>query len=174
MKKQLISRQIDSGFTVIESLVVIILIAVIVAIAFPSWLAFINQQRTRAAQNRALTMLRDAQVNAQREKVNWQVCFWDDGEQVLGSVHRAGNGECQTTNAESIIEGDSKFVGMSSTFATDASGKYRMQFKFDGSVNGIPRSITFTARNTNAAKRCVFVSTILGAMRTATDSDCPN
>lgn len=163
----------NSGFTLIEVLIVTVAIGILSAIAIPTWLGFVNQQRTTSAQNTALTLLRDAQVNAKRERVRWQACFWDDGTQVFASVRRASDSnECQTTNGISLASGDSNAVTFTSTFAQNPPSYYRVQFKYDGSVNGRLGKITFTPRNTVNPKRCVIVSTLLGAMRSEKDSGC--
>ncbi|MEA5516413.1 type II secretion system protein [Nodularia sp. UHCC 0506] len=165
------------GFTLLEVLVGLVLIGILSAIAAPSWLAFVNRQKVNTAQSTALSLLRDAQSNAKREKLNWQVCFWDDGNQVLAATQPVpSNNQCQVTNGQPLIQGDSTAIQFTSTFAEDTSdsGKYRVQFKYDGSVNGQMGRITFTPRNSDVSKRCVFVSTLLGAMRADKDDGCVN
>jgi prepilin-type N-terminal cleavage/methylation domain-containing protein len=171
MKKQFLSEQSEGGFTLIELLVVILMIGVLSAIAIPGWLGFLNRQRVNTAKNTALTLLRDAQANAKRERVLWQACFWDDGNQVLASIQPGIS--CQTTNAKSLITDNPKAIAFTSTFdQIPSTSYYRVQFKYDGSVNGQLGKITFTPRNSSATKGCVFVSTLLGAMRTDKDSGC--
>ncbi|WP_414549615.1 Tfp pilus assembly protein FimT/FimU [Anabaena sp. CCY 0017] len=173
--KFILNNHDTSGFTLLEVLVVIFTIGILSAIAAPSWLGFLNRQKVNTAQSQALSLLRNAQSNAKREKLNWQVCFWDDGNQVLAATQIApSNNQCQATNGQPLIQGDSTAIKFTSTFAQvpSGSGKYRVQFKYDGSVNGQLGRITFTPRNTNVSKRCVFVSTLIGAMRSEKDNGC--
>ncbi|MEH1933555.1 MAG: type II secretion system protein [Nostoc sp.] len=173
MKKQSLSGQSEAGFSLIELLVVILMIGVLSAIAVPSWLGFLNRERVNSAQKTALTLLRDAQANAKRERVMWQACFWDDGNQVLASIQPViSSNACQSTNGKSLITDNPKAITFTSNFTQNPTNYYRAQFKYDGSVNGQLGTITFTPRNSSGTKGCVIVSTILGAMRTDKDSGC--
>ncbi|MBD2242607.1 type II secretion system protein [Nostoc sp. FACHB-888] len=175
MKNQLPSRQSDAGFTLIELLVVIIMVGILSAIAIPGWLGFVNRQRINTSQNTALTLLRDAQAKAKQQRVSWQACFWDDGNQVLASIQPViSSNECQSTNGKSLIADNSKAITFTSTFTQNPPNYYRVQFKYDGSVNGVGElgKITFIPRNSSGTKACIFVSTLLGAMRTDKDSGC--
>ncbi|MBW4642858.1 MAG: prepilin-type N-terminal cleavage/methylation domain-containing protein [Goleter apudmare HA4340-LM2] len=173
MKKRSRLQQSEAGFTLLEMLVVVIMIGVLSAIAVPGWLAFLNQQRLSSARNKALTSLRNAQVNAQRDKLRWQACFRDDGNQVLFSVERVpSDSNCQMTNGESLIENSNSIKILSSTFAQAPSGYYRIRFNHDGSVDGELGKITFAPRNGNAPKSCVIVETLLGSMRSVKDDKC--
>lgn len=173
------------GFTLIEMLVAITIIGVLSAIAIPSWLGFINQQRLNAAQNKTLTVMRDAQVKAKVEKRRWDACFRDNGTQVLWAVSPVLNDtwNCsQATNWDSIIGGGSNNITIDTTNSTmkqNPSGYYRVRFRFDGvldtkdgGANQLGR-IAFSVRDINqGSKRCVFVSTLLGALRADKDDDC--
>lgn len=186
MKKYLFLRQSTSGFTLIEMLVIIAIIGVLSAIAIPSWLGFINQQRLNAAQNKTLTVMRDAQVKAKVEKRRWDACFRDNGTQVLWAVSPVLNDtwNCsQATNWESIIGGGSNSITIDATNSTmkqNPSGYYRVRFRFDGVLDtkngGAPNQlgkVVFSVRDlSEGPKRCVIVSTLLGALRADKDNGC--
>lgn len=65
----------NSGFTMIELLVVIIIVGVLSAIAAPGWLAFTNKQRMNAVNDAALNALREAQRDAKKTKLSYSVSF---------------------------------------------------------------------------------------------------
>jgi type II secretory pathway pseudopilin PulG len=69
------SRKGDGGFTLLEVLVIALIIGILVSIAAPSWLAFINRQRVRTVNDRVLQTLRSAQSEAKRSKRDITVTF---------------------------------------------------------------------------------------------------
>jgi prepilin-type N-terminal cleavage/methylation domain-containing protein len=58
------SSQSQSGFTLIEILVIIIIVAILSAIAAPGWLAFINNRRISTMRGQVADTLRKAQTEA--------------------------------------------------------------------------------------------------------------
>lgn len=58
----------DRGFTLIEMLVTVAMVGVLSAIAIPSWLGFLQQQRLGASTDSVLQSIRAAQVQAKLEK----------------------------------------------------------------------------------------------------------
>lgn len=177
------SKKSNRGYTLIEVLVIVVVVAVISAIAAPSWLGFLTRQRLNAAQAEALAVMRAAQINAKREKRVWEACFWQNSteKKVQWSAHPAPSTNSQfCTNArwQNLIGADNAQVVIDTTSSSkstliDRNNIYRVQFNDKGRVHGQLGKITFTVPNqNNGLKRCVYVSTLLGAMRTDSDRGC--
>jgi prepilin-type N-terminal cleavage/methylation domain-containing protein len=66
------------GFTLIELLVVIVMVAILSAIATPSYLAWANNQRVSSARSQISGALRKAQAQARATKINREVRFKTD------------------------------------------------------------------------------------------------
>lgn len=63
----------DGGFTLIEMIAVVIMIAVLSAIAAPGWLAFVNRQRVSKVNDVVLSSLQEAQREAKRTKYSYSL-----------------------------------------------------------------------------------------------------
>lgn len=177
----------NSGFTLLETLVTVIIVGILAAIAAPSWVTFTDTRRLNAAQDRLFYTIQEAQSNAKRDKITWEACFRNDGTRVLYAVHpRVANTtwNCtQATNWQPIIDEGSQFITINSTYSTlreNPTGYYRVRFRFDGALDtqdggagNQQGRITLTARNGgNNPKRCIWVSTLLGTLRSAQDDKC--
>jgi len=178
--KPSILKQSQSGFTLIETMFVLVLVGILSAIAVPSYLGLLNRQRLNNAQEQVLTAMQTAQASAKREKRAWETCFRDDGTKVLWSAHNISESNASScsnaTNWEMLIGENSKTIAISTTntnLDNSQAGYYRRQFEYDGSVNPPLGKITLIVRNQSTGiKRCIIVSTILGALRTDKDAGC--
>lgn len=195
------SRQSTAGYTMIEIIVVVVIIGILSAIVGPSWLGFLTRQRLSSAQGQALTVMRDAQVNAKRDKRIWEVCFRQnsDNNSVQYSVHpmrTGGAADCANASWQNLT-GEANKIGI---LPQGAALPYKVQFDYTGLIvdnQRVPNSnrlapvptlpdgsteigrITFASRSGNAlntagSRRCIYVSTLIGAMRTAQDDNCTN
>jgi prepilin-type N-terminal cleavage/methylation domain-containing protein len=164
MKNPLLQRRSTAGFTLPEVLVVVIMIAVLFAIASPSWLSLVNRQRSAAARDQILQGIRLAQNEAVRTRREQTVTF-----------NTAANPPTITVRGvtESLGRGNIR-PGMLSLEAPVTT----ITFDADGNVkDGITPPVRFTVRapaNTGK-RRCVIIQTILGATRSAEDGEplCP-
>lgn len=179
MNKYCLSKQPVAGFTLLEVLTTVALIGIISAIAIPSFAGLINRQRLNNAQEQVFTIMRNAQANAKRERRTWTACFRDDGTRVLSSLNRlpSSTWTCATaTNWQPLLGADSKLIAINvpnTSIDPSPATYYPVQFEYNGSIKPPLRRITLNIRNeTNGIKRCVFLSTVLGALRSDRDAAC--
>lgn len=72
----------NAGFTLIEVMFVMFVMGILAAIAAPSWISFTNRQRVNAANDAVLSALQDAQRQAKRNKLRYNVSFISVQDQV--------------------------------------------------------------------------------------------
>lgn len=176
-------KQQEAGFTLMEMIVVVILVAILAAIAAPSFITMLNRQRLGDAQAEAMSAIREAQAKARQQKRNWQACFQDDGTQVRWFVSPGSANTCAINPGSwnSLIGTDSKIIQIDSAYSNINGGFYSVAFLPNGWVDLTTppddstdvNKITFKLRNQDGgSKRCVYVATLLGAVRTASNDDC--
>ncbi len=162
----------NSGFTLLEILVVVVAIAILSAIAIPSWLSFVQMRRLNSAQSQVYTAMQKAKSQATKEKLTWQASFRENSDGVVQwAVHPSTVttiSEAQWNNLESGVHLDPD------TSLQRSNGVRRVRFDFKGNVTPPLGNVTLNTDNTGDAKRCVYVSTILGAMRTGKEHPTPN
>lgn len=173
-------KQSNSGFTLIEMIVVIMIVAILAAIAAPSWIAFVDARRLSVAQDQVYFAMRAAQSNAKRDKITWQASFREHNGVVQSAVYPA-NSDPTTAVWQSlepairIVDEDINPNDLDDTtlYFDDLNSLWKIQFNYKGNPNGRLGRITLSTRN-GQAKSCVIVSTLLGAMRTARNEHCSN
>ena len=65
----------NSGFTLVEVLVVMLLVGILSAIASPAWIGFVNRQKVNKANDAVLAALQEAQRQAKKTKLSYSVSF---------------------------------------------------------------------------------------------------
>lgn len=165
-------QQQNQGFTILELMVVVLIIGILAGIVAPGWISFTNRQSLRTANDRVYNVLRRAQSEAKLSKETWQASFRNEDRVAQWAVH-----------PEDIDPEDAKWNDLDSRvqidddettfFHSSSTGIWKMKFNYKGLPNGF-RRITLSLRSGGTAKRCVFISTLLGAMRKAKENPTPD
>ncbi len=161
----------SSGFTLLEVLVVIAAIGILSASAAPSWLAFINTRRLNSASDQVHLALLSAKREAQKAKTTWQFSLREKEDIVQWAVHpeRVNPNNANWNSLDSNVVLDQE----TTLFQPKSSQVRHIKFDYRGTVKPPLGRITLSSQNGGKAKRCVYISTILGAIRTAKERDKP-
>jgi len=149
------------------------MIGILAAIAAPSWTQFLNRQRLNTAQNQVYRAMQEAKSTAKKEKVTWQASFRENlvnGKSVVQwSVHRASQSPATAIwqNLPIGVRLDQE------TTLLQSDGVRLIRFNDYGSTVSQLGRLTLSNQSGGKAKRCVFVSTLLGALRTAKENPKP-
>lgn len=179
-------HQSNSGFTLIEILVVVLMIGVLSVIVAPSWLGFVDVRRLNTAQDQVYRAMREAQSNATRDKINWQASFRENNGVVQWAVHPADSTQFIPTNVNwnnldqniqvykaKNAQNECETTLEQQTPSCPASSPWRVQFDYKGQPSEL-RQITLTSKNGGQTRRCVYIYTILGVMETGKDHPTAN
>ncbi|MFM7363045.1 MAG: Tfp pilus assembly protein FimT/FimU [Cuspidothrix sp.] len=160
----------SDGFTLLEMLVVVSMIGILSAIVAPSWQNAIYLRTLSVAQDQVYQAMRQAQNQAKKEKLTWHTSFRESGSVVQVAVHPATiePAKANWNNLDPSIQLDEE-----STLQL-SNGVRRVQFDRLGSVKLPLGRITLAHKSGGKAKRCVFVSTVIGAIRTAKENPTPD
>ncbi len=160
----------NKGFTLIELLVTIMMVGILSAIAVPSWLSFVQVRRLNIAQDQVYRSIREAQSNAKKNKLPWQASFRSANNLVQWAVHPT---TVSLANASWNNLDNSVQIDLKETTGENSDGSWQAEFDYRGNVTLPLKRITLSVRDGGSAKRCVIVSTILGALRTAKEHPTP-
>ncbi|MBW4622471.1 MAG: prepilin-type N-terminal cleavage/methylation domain-containing protein [Cyanosarcina radialis HA8281-LM2] len=146
----------DSGFTLIETVVVVIFIGIISAIAAPSFLSSYNRTKLDDTLNDLQGALQESQRESMRRSRSCDV--------TINTSTRKITGTCLTTGDRSW---DSS-IAIASSITSPAT----ITFSFKGNTASSATFVIYNVGNTtNPDKRCLTISEGLGIVRTGVYSD---
>ena len=195
-------NQPDGGFTLIETMIVLVMVGILSAIAAPSWINFINQRRVNAANDAVSRMLQDAQREAKNQKLSYSVSFKTDNTNQLPNfaIHRADVTDSTKWQWQSLVK-NLEIKSGQVILGTNLSGEntanssltygsttaQTITFDYNGNLltstnpnlgnRGLIISVAQlqSANSTqvnNSSRRCVKVTTLLGALQIGKAEEC--
>ncbi|WP_414572282.1 Tfp pilus assembly protein FimT/FimU [Nostoc sp. CCY 9925] len=193
---KILNNRSSSGFTILETLVIIVLIGILAALGIPNWMTFVATRQLNTAQNEVYYAMRQGQREAIKQKLAWQASFRIQDGVVQWTVHQAQTGQFISDavknnsnlwhNLESnvrIDEEENNKGKKETTLRKQTSQQmWRVVFNYQGCpiyevgdecINTSLRTlgqITLYSQNAGKARRCVYVSTILGAIKTGKEN----
>lgn len=163
-------RRVRNGFTLLEMLVAIFIIGLLAAMIAPGWLGYSERNRLTVGRDKIYSALRDTQVKAQSRGVGWQFSLRERDNRIEWTNHPRS---VSPSSAQwEVLESSSIRIDDETTFAT-SSGIYYVRFDDEGNVQYRLGRITLSSRKNPRIKRCVIVSTIVGAMRKSQEQATP-
>ena len=145
----LIVRRNSQGFTLIETLIIVIIIGILSAIAAPSFLSMFNKNKV----NNALVQVRGTLQEAQREAMRKSNRCTVTLDTTLNKV----TADCIVTGDRTLADG----VGIQ----TNNSGQ-PITFGIRGNTTGSKTIVVFANDGSTSQKRCIVTSLGIGIMRT--------
>jgi type II secretory pathway pseudopilin PulG len=177
-----------AGFTMLETVIILLIIGIFSAIVAPSWLMFINNLRLKVSLDRAYWAMELARSNAKRDKISWQASFKEVGKNVQVAVHPADIPPAkvpanQWKNLEPQIQIDPEETTVlpvnENNEEKEKSTIRRVMFNYRGcpvsrsyhdcTQTSIRAQGTLTLYHPNLrnSQRCIIISTLLGHKRTS-------
>jgi prepilin-type N-terminal cleavage/methylation domain-containing protein len=163
----------DRGFTLIEILIVIMMVGILTAIAAPSWLSFVTNNRMSASQSRVFSTLKDAQSTAKRGSTT--ATFVIGNDPTNGAYIRSG-----TSQYQYLEQGVRVLSVTKATAPTTVPLPLTIEFNSQGLPSKVntatftdyPLKITIGVNNSAGLNRCTSITTILGSVKSGSGSAC--
>lgn len=146
------ARRSNSGFTLIEMLITIIVIGVIAAIAAPNFLGLLNRNRVNQAQRQVEGALKEAQRQAMRIGKQCSIDINTTSKTILNPT-TAGITGCLLSNR------NLNNVDLASNTTT-------VTFSGKGNITGAtPPVLVVSIPNNANQQKCVVIDSLLGSLR---------
>jgi len=195
---QLRDRQ-AKGFTLLELIIIAIMVGVLAALAIPSFLGYLSRQRLNTAQQQVLQEMRRAQSEARRRQEDFQFSLTTNDDGLIAiAVHPAAIADMEGTCVPALdgdngnlyqvlsdttlrdntpeiqIDRDNSNLGPGLCDALPTVVRQRINSRGEANDGGVSLGrLTLQLESNPEVRRCIFVSTILGALRTDRDDGCP-
>jgi prepilin-type N-terminal cleavage/methylation domain-containing protein len=165
-------RTPTQGFTLLEVMVVMVIVAVLMGIGTPSWIQFSQKRQVTSAREALHQAVRMAQTRSITNRQSWRFSLREQDGNWEWAVH---------ANEQAAIDvgfwsplDDNVKIDDSDTTLAQSGGIYYVRFGYQGEVIHRLSTITVTHKSGTGHDRCVVVSTLLGATRKGEEQLYPN
>lgn len=163
----------QAGFTLLEIMLVISLMGTLMAIAAPGLLTLWQRHQITVGQRQVFNGLRQAQQQAIQTKESWRFSVRQVGDRVEWTTHPDTILPTEATDWQVLP------VGLRLDSETNLRRKSNIpstKFDYKGNVAALAFQgrVTLSSASGGATKRCVVVSTLLGAVRLANEQPYPD
>lgn len=158
------ARETESGMTLLELLVVVIMVGILATTLGASWLGFTNRQRISRLNNAVQGAIEQAQIEAKTKKISYSVSFQQGGKR---PEVRMGSGDW-------IPLGQGLDIGANQVEFT-FPGTTTITFDYQGTVQtptSLPLTLVVSEPSNSSTRKCVIIETLLGGIRTDSASGC--
>lgn len=147
--------RLSSGFSLIEQIMVLVIVAVLTGVALPSLQHLLNQNRLRVAQNDFIGALRHARGMAITSGRRSLFCPSTDGQH-CSSDTRWDHGWLLGHDADGDHQPDDQASYMGAAYSASLNisssvGRHEVRFRPDGSASGSNITLLFCESGTNRA-----------------------
>ena len=174
------ARNNNQGFTLIETLVIVIIIGILSAIAAPSFLSMFNRNKVNDAFSQVQGALQEAQREAIRKSKTCTVYIPDSTS--LPNTATQGITQVQIiSNCFTVSDGTSKdlttinipnylplkkVTGVAIKSNVSSTNPKQIMFSFRGNTISSGKIVLYAANVSNQEKKCLAISNGLGIIRT--------
>lgn len=153
----------SSGFSLLETLVGMVMLLIIGGIVTPGFLSLQDQRRVNQAQSLVYQGLRSTQREAMEKRQQHQFSLRLRQGQLEWAYHPASVDPGQVKLWQPLTAGVS--LASEDNTLTQSKGVYYVRFDFRGDVKSSLGTITLVGSRGRLSHRCVIVSTLIGALR---------
>lgn len=162
-------KRSQSGLTLVEALVVIVIAGILMSIMGPSWVGLQTNNSLTAAQDQVFQAIRQTQLQAIHAHQTRQVGFRETASQIEWAIYPAG-----LSSASAIWQPmlSNVRIAIDQTTLRRKDGAYFVEFNQQGNVTPPFGRLSLMSNKGGSKRHCVIVSTLLGVLRKATNSAC--